>query len=249
MSTPITAKGVALGTGRAFVDLLRHGFSLFWIAPLVVAIPVLPELIQHIAEIQLGMFESREAFAALAQDPTRWAFGYAKLAGLAVGFFAAARFLWCAAHGGRWYDLRQIAWGRFVGGFILFMLIGSLGQIAGMATGKTMHEAVDWVMSLVSLPALFLTLAGLFGDRTTTVQAMIRYCWPFVLLLVVLAAAGFAPLQALHSMNHEWAFGAHPAIVWALMIFDSLVVGGLATMVGAAMFIGYDRFTRFAKSR
>ena len=195
------------------------------------------------------MFDTKEAFAALAQDPTRWAFAYGKLAGLAIGFFAAARFLWCAAHGGRWYDMRQIAWGRFVGGFILFMLVGSVGQIAELATGMSIHQGWDWEASLVSLPALFLTLAGLFGDRTTSVQAMMRYCWPFVLLLAVLAAAGFAPLQALHSMNHEWAFGAHPAGVWALMIFDSLVVGGLATMVGAAMFIGYDRFVRFSASR
>ena len=237
------------GIGRAFVDLLRHGFSLFWIAPLVVAIPVVPELVQHIAEIQLGMFDSKEAFAALAQDPTRWAFAYGKLAGLAIGFFAAARFLWCAAHSGRWYDMRQIAWGRFVGGFILFMLIGSLGQIVGTVAEIGVHPAIDWVLSVVSIPALFLALAGLFGERQTTVQAMMRYSWPFVILLVVLAAFGFAPLQVLHEWNHDWAFGAHPALVWALMIFDSLVVGAIATIVGAAMFIGYDRFARFAATR
>ncbi len=246
---PITAKGIVIGIGRAIIDLLRHGFSMFWIAPLVVAIPVLPELVQHIAEIQLGMFESKEAFAALAQDPTRWAFAYWKLAGLALGFFAAARFLWCAAHGGTWYDVRQIAWVRFIGGLVLFFVIGSVRQILELATGIVLPEELDWVLSVVSIPALFLALAGLFGDRQTTVQAMMRYSWPFVLLLVALAAVGFAPLQVLHGWNHDWAFGAHPVLVWALMIFDSLVVGAIAALVGAAMFIGYDRFARFAASR
>ena len=38
--------------------------------------------------------------------------------------------------------------------------------------------------------------------------------------------------------NHDWAFGAPDALVWALMIFDSIIVGLIATLVGTAIHHG-----------
>ena len=48
----------------------RLGFSLFWLAPMAVALVVIPEFAQHVAEIKLGMFESRAAAHALSMDVT-----------------------------------------------------------------------------------------------------------------------------------------------------------------------------------
>ena len=107
--------------GRALARLYPMGFSLLWKAPLVLALVVVPEFLQHIAEIQLGMFGTRAQAAAVADHPTRMAFGALKIAGLVLTFFAAARFWWVRAHGGRWWDVRAIAWGRFLLGLLLFM--------------------------------------------------------------------------------------------------------------------------------
>jgi hypothetical protein len=98
------------------------------------------------------------------------------------------------------------------------------------------------VFSLLSLPYLFVMLAGLFGDRVTTMKALVVKSWPWLLLLAMLGPLLFAPLSWLHAMNHRWALGAPDAAVWALMIFDSLVVGLMASSVGAALFVAYDRF-------
>jgi hypothetical protein len=38
--------------------------------------------------------------------------------------------------------------------------------------------------------------------------------------------------------------GADPATVWALMIFDSLLVGLLAGLTGTALYLGYAAFAR-----
>lgn len=228
----------------AIGDYLTRTVSLFWIGPAVVALVVVPEFAQHVAEIHLGMFDSAAAAKLAGNDPVRWAFGYAKIAGLVLTFIASARFWWCRAYGGRWYDIRRLAWVRLIVGFILFMAIGSATELVEPLTGHKAPIALVVVATLLSLPYLFVMLAGLFGDRVTPMKALIAKSWPWLLLLALLAPLGFAPLSWLHGMNHRWALGAPDALVWALMVFDSIVVGLMASSVGAALFTAYDRFHR-----
>ncbi len=226
----------------AIGDYLTRSVSLFWVGPAVVALVVVPEFAQHVAEIHLGMFDSIAAAKLAGNDPLRMGFGYVKIAGLVLTFIASARFWWCRAHGGRWYDIRRLAWVRLIVGFILFMAIGSVTELIEPLTGHKAPLALIVIASLLSLPYLFVMLAGLFGDRATPMKTLIAKSWPWLLLLALLLPLLFAPLSWLHGMNHRWALGAPGALVWALMVFDSLVVGLMASSVGAAMFIAYDRF-------
>ncbi len=228
--------------GRALARLYPMGVSLLWKAPLVLALVVVPEFLQHIAEIQLGMFGTRAQAAAVADHPTRMAFGALKIAGLVLTFFAVARFWWVRAHGGRWWDVRAIAWGRFLLGLLLFMGVPVLPDLFKAQLDPRLYQLLVWGLALAMLPMLFLLLAGLFGDRTTAISAMWRRAWPWLLLTALLVVLAFAPAQWLHGMNHKWAFGAHPVIVWTLMIFDSLVVGLLAGLTGTALYLGYAAF-------
>jgi len=228
----------------AIGDYLTRSVSLFWIGPAVVALVVVPEFAQHVAEIHIGMFDSAAAAKLAGNDPLRWAFGYAKIAGLVLTFIASARFWWCRAYGGRWYDIRRLAWVRLILGFILFMAIGSVTELVKPLTGQKAPIALVIIATLLSLPYLFVMLAGLFGDRMTPMKALIAKSWPWLLLLALLAPLLFAPLSWLHGMNHRWALGAPDALVWALMVFDSIVVGLMASSVGAALFTAYDRFHR-----
>ena len=54
-------------------SVFRDGFRIWILAPIIPALIGLPEFAQHVVEIQIGMFDSREAGQALANDPTRWA--------------------------------------------------------------------------------------------------------------------------------------------------------------------------------
>ncbi len=234
--------------GRALARLYPMGISMLWKAPLVLALVVVPEFIQHVAEIQLGMFDSREAFAALALDPTRMVFGYAKIAGLVLTFIAAARFWGARERGVPWYRLSDIDWRRFGLGFLLFGLLPVAPVMVESRIGETNAQIVGIVITILLLPALFLMLAGLFGDRTTPVRAMWRRSWPWAILTVLLLVLAFMPAQWLHGMNHRWALGADPAVIWALMIFDSLLVGLLAGLTGTALYLGYDAFAQGEKT-
>lgn len=228
--------------GQALAHLYPLGFSLLWKAPLVLALVIVTEFIQHVAEIQLGMFAGKDAFRALAADPTRMVFGYVKIAGLLLTFLAAARFWWTREHGGRWWDLRDIAWQRMGIGFLFFMMLPLTPLLIQPQIGEAAVQALSFGLSLVLLPMLFLMLAGLFGDRTTPAKEMWRRSWPWALLMAAMLVLAFAPAQWLHGMNHRWALGAAPAVVWALMIFDSVLVGLLAGLVGTALYLGYAAF-------
>lgn len=230
------------------VALYAKGFSMFRLAPWVLAIVIIPEFAQHIVEISLGMFDSREAARALANDPVRWAFGYAKLAGLMLCFLASARFWWTKEHGGRWYDAREVAWVRLIIGVILFVAIGLLAEPFAASLSPAMLLTAQILLSILSLPFLFMTLAGIFGDRSeaASVRSVLRSAWAFIPLLLILLVAAYGPLFVLHGWNHDWAMGSPVWLVWMLMIFDSLVVGGLAGLTGTAMYLAYRRFKNHA---
>lgn len=228
--------------GRALVELYPRGIALLWLAPAVIALVAIPEFLQHVAEIQLGMFDDRESFREHAQDPRRMMFGYAKIAGLVLTMLAAARFWWARGHDARWWDVRSVAWKRLGLGFLLFMLLPSLPGVFNDQFGKPAMRGVSLAMTVLLLPALFLMLAGLYGDRRTSQRAIWRRSWPWAMLTLLLLVAAFLPSQWLHQMNHKWAIGAAVWAVWALMIFDSLLVGLLAGLVGTAFYLGYTAF-------
>ena len=228
--------------GRALVQLYPMGFSLLWKAPVVLALVVLPEFLQHVVEIRIGMFDSRDAARVVANDQLRWAFGYAKIAGLFLTMLAAARFWATRERGFAWYGLADIDWRRFGLGFLLFMLLPTIPALFQAQIGKSTAQAIGIAITILLLPGLFLMLAGLFGDRATSIGDMWRRSWPWAILIALLVVLAFAPAQWLHGMNHRWAIGAHPAIVWALMMFDSLLVGLLAGLTGTALYLGYAAF-------
>ena len=228
--------------GQALVRLYPMGISLFWKAPLVLALVMLPEFVQHVVEIRLGMFGDAAQRMAAGASPTRMAFGYAKVAGLVLTFLAAARFWAAEERGVPWYRLSDMAWGRFAVGFLLFGLLPVLPALFVSQIGKANADIAGIVVTIIFLPAMFLLLAGLFGDRDTSVRDMWRRSWPWAVLTALLLILAFAPAQWLHGMNHKWAFGADPVLVWALMIFDSLLVGLLAGLTGTALYLGYNAF-------
>lgn len=227
---------------RSLIEQYRKGFALFVVAPLVLALIVIPEFAQHIAEIQLGMFDSREAARAVSNDPTRWAFGYVKLVGLVLTFLAAARFWWTQEHGGKWYDLRQMHWPRFIIGILLFIGVGMLAEPFKGYMAPTPFMLLQILVSLLSMPMLFYALSGLFGDDSVTLKQTMTKCWPYLALLLLLLIVGFAPAQFLHGLNHSWAISQHRALVWALMTFDALLVGLLAGLVGTGLYVAYSAF-------
>ncbi len=230
--------GIA-GTARAALATYRLGGRAMIAAPLLIGIAVVPELAQHVAEISLGMFDSREAFRAAAFDPLRWAFAYPKVIGFVLAILAVARF-WALG------SVRAallvppatllrvaIAAGLTVVAELPFTWLKSLTDSA------LLDGAITAASMLVQGGLLVLVLAALLDDRSVGIRAAFTERLPTALLVVVLSAAAFVPAQAAHTGHHLAALGQPEALVWALMIWDSLWVGLMAALIGSALFVAY----------
>lgn len=224
-----------------FVNGLRvtflGGLSLFWLAPLIPAIVIVPEFVQHVVEIRLGMFESVDAFNALANDPTRWAFGYVKIAGVLLCTLAAARFIGGA--GERWWDLRTIAWKQFLIALALNVGVFAIDYAIRQGMSGAAPAWLEVAFQIATLPLMIYLVGPLWGDRSMTLRHAYTVGWIAALFAAALSLIAFVPLQWLHGYNHRLAMGQSEAIVWALMVWDSLLVGLMACWMGAALAAGY----------
>jgi hypothetical protein len=193
---------------------------------------VVPEFIQHIAEINLGMFESRDAARAVANDPQRMIFGALKVAGLLAAIISAVVF-WVRRDGVRpqWRGVAiALGWNLAVTALVLGLERVSPAQV---------WAVLNPVLMVATLPFLVLLVGALLGDAAMTLGAAYRRGWLILLRLVLLLPLVWLPLMWLHGRNHFWAMGQDSWIVWALMAFDSLVVGAMACWAGTALHHGY----------
>lgn len=227
------------GTARVVGETYRLGFRAWWLAPLIVAIVVLPELLQHVVEIRLGMFQSLERFQVLSQHPTRWAFGYVKLAGTVIGILAIARF-WAVGSVRKTFLIAPLDLARLIAAVALIWAASrpfdwlATRHIPGLALA-----VVQVASALVQAGLAVFVAAALFGDRAVTLRTVLSERWPTALVLALAVVVAFLPAQLLHMLTHKLAIGRSPAIVWALMVCDALVVGLIATLTGSALWAAY----------
>ena len=231
--------GTVRSLGQALFATYRLGGRTMLAAPAIAALAILPEMAQYVAEISLGMFESTDAFRAHSTSSLRMGFGYVKLAGLALAIVATARF-WAFGSVRAALLVRPAALVRIV--LAVALLIAAELPFKWLR-GEGLPVALDMALMLTSL----LIQAGLtvyvfsvlIEDRAMTLRRAFTDYWPTAIVMTLLFGAAFLPAQALHMMNHSGAIGSPDAVVWALMLFDSLLVGLMAALIGAALFVGY----------
>lgn len=166
-------------------------------------------------EVKLGMVESKDVFKVLQNDPMRWNFAYAKIAGLWLAILASAGFWGDRHRKGRWWDLRDICWAPLLLGLAIFGGLGSLPALWDGQQEPTVDTTLEILVGLITLPGLLLVVGGLFGDPMPRARTLVLRSWPYLLLIVVLVAIGFGPAAWVHQQNHVWAMGLAPFPLWA----------------------------------
>lgn len=222
---------------RPLREVVADARAVLFAATTIVLIAFLGELLQHVAEIQLGMFATREAFVTLQGSFGRLAFGVIKVSALLVTVAWSAR--WLAA---RHRDTRpgldgQTDWLRLIvlSGLSVAALL--LVLLAPISNGRVRIAALALVV-VASMPASRLAMDALFGQpRQTWRQAVRRR--PMPALIDMIAVLPVPLLMFLHFKNHSLAFGAPPATVWALMVWDAALVAVLAVLLGALTYRSY----------
>jgi len=215
-------------------------------APLLFLLPALVEFAQHVAEVQSGMYLSRAAARAAANDHVRLAFGFAKTLTLILPSYWFTRFL---AFDG---DLRRTlasdtrALGLFGVQFLLIgaaqyaMLFGqSIGTLFGLegrvATFATVGLTIAQSVLGIYLTAWFVAwpLGNVRIGPLRSCALMAGHFWrAFGYLL-----AGTVPLMALHYALGLGAIGRPTILVWIMLALDAITVAFLALTMTAAKYM------------
>lgn len=230
--------GATRDVARAVYETYRLAGRMVVAAPLLLLIAVLPELLQHAAEIHLGMFNSIDSFRALSADPLRWSFGYLKVAGFVVAILVSARF-WAVESIRRTLVIPLATLIRVVAGLIVgFAVAWPFTWLSSQGLTPAINVPFQILSGVIQAAFLVYIVAALLEERAVTPQRAITTFLPAAAVLTLLAALAFAPAQALHMANHKLALGQPTPVVWFLMIFDALWVGLFAALVGSALFVG-----------
>lgn len=143
-----------------FLAVLHDGVRIWWLAPLIPLLVVVPEAIQHVAEIRIGMFDNIEIARTVADDPRRMVWGYLKIAGLVLAILAGARFWGARVGERRWWDVRGLAWRPLALGVAGFAIAAMPGLLLQPLIGEYRAFWIDTILTLATLPTFVLIAAA-----------------------------------------------------------------------------------------
>ena len=230
-----------MDVGRWIALNYRQAWRFALAAPLLFLIPVLAELAQHVVELRLGMYASLAAARHVSDAADRTAWGFVKAIALTLPGYWYVRYL-AFGDARRAASIERPAIWLFLFlaaidlGFPAWTLFGpGTASVLGI-TGKTARFAplVPGILG-ISLGTYLMAWSAAWplGNRAIGPLASIRLMGGRFWSSNAIAFASFLPLTALHYALGYGAMGRPPALAWAMLVVDALLVGYLAlTLVG-----------------
>lgn len=220
---------------QALKDSYRGSFAFLIACPLLALVPVAFELLQHVVEVHLGMYDSVEAAQALDGNSVRMAFGFVKTIALTLPYY------WVT----RWLATRDPAFAArldpgaikpFSAFLVVTVGLTALQLFALPRTGTA--TAIAFVIGVViSVLLAAWGIASALGNArigpAKSAGIMGRQLpWAFALFVL-----GMLPLMVPHYAFAILAILGPKPLLWPVLIVDSLLVGWLAALlVGLAYF-------------
>lgn len=226
--------------GQAFASTYRGGTAFLLACPLLALVPVAFELIQHVAEVHIGLYDSIAAARATEHHPLRMAFGMVKIAALIVPGYWITRFLPARdARAARRIDPPAVRAFAIIVAVQLALAAVQLfalpptptALLAGLAGGQVISGLlIAWGVS-----------APLGGDvgPIASIRIMARQL-PWT---VAFSIAATLPLMIPHYVLGAMALVGPRPLLWPVLIVDSALVGWLTAIITAS---GYYAATRAA---
>lgn len=228
-------------------EIYRGSWRFSLACPLLFAVPVIAEAVQHAAEWGIGMYASFAAAQALENDALRMATGFVKTLALALPGYWFLRYL---AHGtsgaaARALDPRAL---RLFAGVMAWGLIWSVVGLWGGAPFRAVGVDQATIFKLGAATFVALTAFEIYLSAWKTGAAngnaalgfgrsigLVRGHFWWSLGAYVLT---FLPLLVVHYALGLGAIGRSEPVAIAMLVADCVVVGFLAlTMIGSNFII------------
>jgi len=216
---------------------LVHRRSLAFAAslPIIAAIPLVAEFIQHVIEMRVGMYDGIDGATLAERHPDRLLSGFAKTIALGLPAYFLIRWL----HSGG--DSRFAA--RFerpaAALFALVIALQALLSWLGLFVWTEGPMAIGFfVFYLLFMPLVVrFVVAAPLGRFISPAQSM-RSMLPQAFYAILFSLAAMLPLMALHyALGIGAIFVGSETVKWAMLAFDSLVTAWLALVIIASQYV------------
>ncbi|HXH15475.1 MAG TPA: hypothetical protein VNJ10_05030 [Sphingomonas sp.] len=209
--------------------------------PLLALIPVGFELLQHAVEVHIGMYDSVAAAKAADDHPLRMAFGMVKVAALTIPFYWITRFQ--PDRDAKFAETPDPKAVRLFAVYCVFQLGLAAVQVFGLPRTGAVLAGSFVVGMIVGNLLLGWGVAAAFGNASIglrrSIAIMARYVpWTFAFSIAVIL-----PLMIPHYAAAALAITGPKAMLWPVLIADSLLVGWLTAVMAAG---GYYAAVRAA---
>ena len=225
-------------------DFYRAAWAFSFACPLLFLVPPLCEMLQHVIEYRIGMYESLAAFKAVANDDSRMSFGVAKVIATLLPGYWFTRFMSNGNDARTAQDFRAFGWWALVMLFSLALTVAGLflGDIlAPLGMGKQPVMIVVATYNIVTgVLGIYLTAWGVawaLGNRAIGPFGSIRIMAGAFWRTIGYVIAGALPLMIVHYALGYGALGRPAALLWPMLAIDAILVGYLALMLAGASYV------------
>ncbi|MBO6567016.1 MAG: hypothetical protein JJ956_19890 [Pseudomonadales bacterium] len=236
------------------MNLLVHDLKLIYLSsflfavacPLLFFIPVLGEFLQHVVEIEIGMYESRGAFKTLENHDARQLFGVFKIIAISLPSYWYVRYLGYgnSPEAARRFDKLAVALWLVVMMFsvstsLISVFSSELTSLLNLKLTTSAHILLvsNIVLGFLGFYLLGWTIAWPLGNASIGWITSARLMNGFVLWAIVYLILGVAPYMLVHYAFTIWAMGSSEEIVWFILSMDSMLVGLLGlNVIGTGYF-------------
>jgi len=226
---------------QALKHSYRGSFAFLIACPLLAMIPVAFELLQHVVEVRLGMYDSVQAAQALDGNSIRMAFGFLKTVALTVPYYWVTR--WLATRDSRFAAQFDLAAVRPFSGFLLVMVVLTAVQLFALPRTGTATAIAFVAGVIVSVLLAGWGIASALGNarigplKSAAIMGR-QLLWTFALFVL-----GMLPLMVPHYAFAILAILGPKALLWPVLIVDSLLVGWLTALLIAMAYFAVKRAT------
>lgn len=227
---------------NAFKASYLGGTGFLIACPLLAAVPVVVELVQHIVEVYIGMYDSLAMAKAVESHPLRMGFGVVKIAALLLTNYWIVRWL-ARRDPGFAARIERPAASLFAAAFAFIMAL-SLAQLFLLPTDNLWLFAAGFFGGQVVgvLIAAWVAAAAL-GNPAIGPVASAQIMLPRLVFTFLLFNATALPLMVPHYAFGALALLGPDVLLWPTLIIDSLLIGWLSAVMAAS---GYVAATRAA---
>ncbi|HAD18729.1 MAG TPA: hypothetical protein DCF81_17935 [Erythrobacter sp.] len=218
----------------SYLDSLRALRALPWLFAAI----VLWEFAQHVVEVRIGMFESRDMARLRNDNGLRMAFGWIKMTSIYVGAFFVIRHFASQREGRVLAPLGTAAL-RFLP-YVLYALVVFAAMFYARALVPEVHvTALRSALGLGQLliePLLmtWVVAAATDGRVANPLVSARRLGWLYGLALPLYILTRL-PFSLLHQQLNRLSIGEAGIQLWGLLALDSLVVGLIVAISPSAM--------------